>query len=263
MKDLQDIITDYAFSKMDDHGLLLLPLPTGAGKSFTIFKFIHDTIVGGKRKEKIIFITSLKKNLQPEELKDRFSEDETELFDEKVLYLKSNTDCVLQNLRPLMEIDGCIPESIKELSEFKKLWSAVNFCLNMENCSDFSVLEAVKTKKDEIQNTLERTFRQKIRRVLEKEIKAKLGFKVVYKQKLDFLRSSKNKWTWLLRLYPQIMTKEKQVYLMSMDKFLLRNDPIIEKNYFIYKELAKNAIIFIDEFDATKETVLDRLRAYP
>lgn len=259
MKNLQDIITDYAFSKMNDHGLLLLPLPTGAGKSFTIFKFIHDTIVSGIHKEKIIFITSLKKNLQPEELRERFSEDEIKFFDEKVLYLKSNTDCVLQNLRTLVESDGCIPDTIKELKEFKNLWAAVSFCLKMENNTDFSIQDAIKTKKDEIQNTLERAFRQKIRRIIDSEIKTKLGLKVGYKQKLDFLKSSKNKWTWLLRLYPQIMTKEKQVYLMSMDKFLLRNDPIIEKNYFIYKELAKNAIIFIDEFDATKETILNRL----
>ena len=46
---------------------------------------------------------------------------------------------------------------------------------------------------------------------------------------------------------------------MSMDKFLLRNDTIVDKSYFIYKQLAKNAIVFIDEFDATKETILSRL----
>ena len=64
---------------------------------------------------------------------------------------------------------------------------------------------------------------------------------------------------WLLKLYPQILSNEKQVFLMSMDKFLLRNDPIVDKSYFVYKKLAKDVIIFIDEFDATKETVLRRL----
>ena len=44
-----------------------------------------------------------------------------------------------------------------------------------------------------------------------------------------------------------------------MDKFLLRNDPIIEGSYFIYKKLCDNSILFIDEFDATKETVLASL----
>lgn len=258
MKDLKDIIADYAFSKMDDHGLLLLPLPTGAGKSYTVFNFIHDTLVSGTHKEKIIFITSLKKNLQPEELKEQFKESEEELFNNKVLYLKSNLDCVLNHLRPLDE-GNTIPERIKELNEYKSLWSATKFCLDMANNSNFGVQDAVKTKKDEIQNNLERSFRQKIRKLLDSDIKKNLGPKVGYKEKLEFIRNPKNKWMWLLKLYPQILTKERQVFLMSMDKFLLRNDPIIEKNYFIYKELAKDSIIFIDEFDATKETVLNRL----
>lgn len=69
---LEEIIANYAFSKMQGNGLLLLPLPTGAGKSYTVFKFIHDTVVENVHNDKIIFITSLKKNLQPEELEERF-----------------------------------------------------------------------------------------------------------------------------------------------------------------------------------------------
>ena len=258
MKDLKDIIADYAFSKMDNHGLLLLPLPTGAGKSYTVFKFIHDTLTSGNHKERIIFITSLKKNLQPEELKEQFKESEEELFNSKVLYLKSNLDCILNHLKPLDD-GNVIPECIKSLNEYKSLWAATKFCLDMANNSNFGVQDAVKTKKDEIQSKLERSFRQKIRKLLDSDIKKNLGPKVGYREKLEFIRNPKNKWMWLLKLYPQILTKERQVFLMSMDKFLLRNDPIIEKNYFIYKELAKDSIIFIDEFDATKETVLNRL----
>ena len=258
MKDLKDIIADYAFSKMQNHGLLLLPLPTGAGKSYTVFKFIHDTLVSGNCKEKIIFITSLKKNLQPEELRERFEENEQELFESKVLYLKSNLDCVLENLKALDD-GNAVPEFVKDLKEYRNLWLATKFCLDMADNSSMGVQDAVKTKKDEIQNKHERVFRQKIRRLLDSDIKKKIGPKVGYKQKIEFIRNPKNKWDWLLKLYPQILTKERQVYLMSMDKFLLRNDPIVEKNYFIYKELAKDAIIFIDEFDATKETVLNRL----
>ena len=256
MKNLENIIADYAFSKMQGNGLLLLPLPTGAGKSYTVFKFIHDTIVKNVHNDKIIFITSLKKNLQPEELKERFEEDELEIFGKKVLYLKSNLDCVLEYL-PKLKAD--IPNRIQELKEYKSLCQAVEFCVKMEKNTDFNVQDVVKTKKDEIQNTLERQFRRRVKQILDSEIRNKFVSKVGYKQKLAYLMDEKNKWSWLLTLYPQIMTKERQVYLMSMDKFLLRNDPIIEKSYFIYKELAKDAIIFIDEFDATKSTILDRL----
>ena len=256
MKKLENIIADYAFSKMQGNGLLLLPLPTGAGKSYTVFKFIHDTVVENAHKDKIIFITSLKKNLQPEELKERFNKDELEFFDKKVLYLKSNLDCVLEHL-PKLKDD--IPNRIQELKEYKSLCQAVEFCVKMEKNTDYNVQDVVKTKKDEIQNTLERQFRRRVKQILDSEIRNNFAGKVGYKQKLAYLMDKKNKWSWLLTLYPQIMTKERQVYLMSMDKFLLRNDPIIEKSYFIYKELAKDAIIFIDEFDATKSTILDRL----
>lgn len=253
---LEDIIARYAFSKMQNNGLLLLPLPTGAGKSYTVFKFIHDTIVKNVNQDKIIFITSLKKNLQPEELKERFEEDELEIFDKKVLYLKSNLDCVLEYL-PKLKAD--IPYRIQELKEYKSLCQAVEFCVKMEKNTDYNVQDVIKTKKDEIQNTLERQFRRRVKQILDSEIRNNFAVKVGYKQKLAYLMDKKNKWSWLLTLYPQIMTKERQVYLMSMDKFLLRNDPLIEKSYFIYKELAKDAIIFIDEFDATKSTILDRL----
>ena len=258
MKNLEEIIADYAFSKMQGNGLLLLPLPTGAGKSYTVFKFIHDTVVENAHKDKIIFITSLKKNLQPEELKERFNKDELEIFDQKVLYLKSNLDCVLEYL-PELNDAGLIPPQIQALKEYNNLWRAVEFCIKMEKNTDFNVQDVVKTKKDEIQNTLERQFRRRVKQILDSEIRNNYAGKVGYKQKLDYLRNKKNKWSWLLKLYPQILTKDCQVYLMSMDKFLLRNDPIIEKSYFIYKELAKDAIIFIDEFDATKNTILDRL----
>ena len=253
---LEDIITCYAFSKMQNNGLLLLPLPTGAGKSYTVFKFIHDTVVENTHKDKIIFITSLKKNLQPEELKERFNKDELEIFEKKVLSLKSNLDCVLEHL-PKLKDD--IPNRIQELKEYKSLCQAVEFCVKMEKNTDFNVQDVVKTKRDEIQNTLERQFRRRVKQILDSEIRNNFASKVGYKQKIAYLMDKKNKWSWLLTLYPQIMTKERQVYLMSMDKFLLRNDPIIEKSYFIYKELAKDAIIFIDEFDATKSTILDRL----
>lgn len=42
MQTLESIIESYAFDKMQDYGLLLIPLPTGAGKSYTVFSFIHN-----------------------------------------------------------------------------------------------------------------------------------------------------------------------------------------------------------------------------
>ena len=253
MQTLESIIESYAFDKMQDYGLLLIPLPTGAGKSYTVFSFIHNVLIQQKTKKKIIFVTSLKKNLQIEELRSKFAEAEQSIFDEKVLLLKSNLDFVLDNW-DLVEKE--IPYGIKEFNEYKKLNAAIRYCKDMEDNThfrkNFQILETVKTKKDDIKDTFEPNFRKRIKSFINEHVPPKAGYKV----KLTFVKS---KMPWLLKLYPQILSNEKQVFLMSMDKFLLRNDPIVDKSYFVYKKLAKDAIIFIDEFDATKETVLRRL----
>lgn len=253
MRKLDDIINDYAFEKMENNGLLLIPLPTGAGKSYTVFEFIHKTLTQTDRKDKIIFVTTLKKNLQLDSLQERFSENEMEIFNSKVLVMKSYLDCVLEKL---LSID--VPAPMSETREYKYLKQAVEFCKKFEDSRDFQIQDNVQEKKKEIGDTYERNFRRKLKALLESEIKAKYSKNVSYKYRLDFVRSSE-RWSWILDLYPQILTKEKQVFLMSMDKFLLRNDPIIDKKFYIYKELAKDSIVFIDEFDATKDTILDRL----
>ncbi len=253
MQTLESIIESYAFEKMQDYGLLLIPLPTGAGKSYTVFSFIHNVLIHKKTNQKILFVTSLKKNLQIEELRSKFTEDEQSIFDEKVLLLKSNLDFVLENWEL---VDKEIPYGIKEFNEYKKLNAAIRYCKDMEDNThfrrNFQILETVKQRKDDIKDLFEPNFRKRIKSIINEYVPKKAG----YKAKLTFVKS---KMPWLLKLYPQILSNDKQVFLMSMDKFLLRNDPIVDKSYFVYKKLAKDAIIFIDEFDATKETVLRRL----
>ena len=96
MKTLEDIFEDYAFDKMKDNGLVLFPLPTGSGKSFTIFNFICKMLTEKKIKDKIIFVTSLKKNLQLEELAEHFDNPHKEIiFKDKVFLYASD---YLQNL---------------------------------------------------------------------------------------------------------------------------------------------------------------------
>ena len=254
MQTLESIIESYAFSKMQDNGLLLIPLPTGAGKSYTVFSFIHNVLAQQKTNLKILFVTSLKKNLQIEELAKHFkTEEEKHLFNDKVILLKSNLDFVIENL---FKVERAIPPHIKETREYKQLHTAIKCCSDMESNvyfkTNYQVIETVKNKKDDIKDKYEPNFRRKIKAIINENIPKKAG----YKQRLTYVKA---KMPWLLDLYPQILSNEKQVFLMSMDKFLLRNDTIVDKSYFVYKQLAKNAIVFIDEFDATKETILSRL----
>ena len=62
------------------------------------------------------------------------------------------------------------------------------------------------------------------------------------------------------KLYPAVFTRHKQIIFMSMNKFLVRNDPIVEPSYLFYtSDIINNAIIFIDRFNTRKETILNNI----
>lgn len=82
-----------------ENGLLLLDMPTGFGKTYSVIKYIAEFIKeNSDTGKKIFFITTLKKNLPVEELKRRLDEMELlHLFEERVIELKSNVDTVVAN----------------------------------------------------------------------------------------------------------------------------------------------------------------------
>ena len=85
---LEGIFADYAFNKMSGNGLLPIPLPTGSGKSTAIFNFIYAVLKENLTQDKIILITSLKKNLQIDALKSVFEKNnDLELYNKKVLFI--------------------------------------------------------------------------------------------------------------------------------------------------------------------------------
>lgn len=78
-------------------------------------------------------------------------------------------------------------------------------------------------------------------------------------ERIDAIKTNK-RWQWLGKLYPAVFTRDKQIIFMSMDKFLARNATIVEPSYLFYNsDIIDEAVIFIDEFDATKETVLKNI----
>lgn len=61
----------------------------------------------------------------------------------------------------------------------------------------------------------------------------------------------------LLKLYPAIETSHRHIFFLSVDKFFLGNTTLIEPGYkFVGNSITKGALIFIDEIDSTKETIL-------
>lgn len=226
-------------------GLLLIDMPTGSGKTYSVLEFIVQNYNKPEfAKKKIFFITTLKKNLPTAELKEKFKDYGKEGdFDRVFLQIRSNEESILENLTENLE--ETIPDSITSLQEYKLL---------KNQCSLLKKLSGVgkEALSKDFRYSTEPKFRRKIQGMLKR----------TFPEKQARLRAVKsdNNWTWLGKLYPIVFTREKQIYFLSIDKFLVKNTPIIEPSYeFINSDLIENAIIFIDEFDATKDTILKHI----
>ena len=237
MKDVFKIV-----SEKQKAGLCLIQMPTGSGKTHAILEFIYDYIKSHDD-GKIIFITSMKKNLPENSLKKIFEKyGDGELFEKIFLFIDSKEQTVIDNYDEKMKTSIYKTISDKELaSEFISIIKSIRTLQNNKDAES-----ALKEKL----NRTELRFR--------KEIHSGLTEFKTYGEKLKAVLEDPD-WMWVSSLYPEVRTKECRVLFMSVDKFVMKNDPLVEKSYFVYdSELVKDSIVFIDEFDATKKTILNR-----
>lgn len=226
------------FCRKDEQGrLLLLDMPTGSGKTYNVCKFIRSEILKGS-KQRFFFITTLKKNLPEEELKKQFEKKGSlEVFKEKFLLVKPYNESVREGLA-----NGAkIPDEITETDEYKALKQ------NLETIQNF------KGGRSEILENSLRDAEYKFRKKVSESLKRH------FPKKEDRLNAIKNasKWQWICKLYPMSLIGERQIIFMSVDKFLSPYSTIIEPAGMLYNsEWLKDSVIFMDEFDATKETML-------
>jgi len=251
MSTLKNILQEYCeFENPDRIGLFLLDLPTGFGKTHNVFDYIHE-IYQTNPDKKILFITNLKKNLQPEKLKERFADKEE--YEKVSIFVDSNVEYVFKNLEKVYDL---IPDTIKDTEQFKSLYENINFCKSFDGVTDLQKLKWQERIREEIRLKHEPGFRYFIQRKLYKQ----------YKTKDERQNAIKNDtaYSWLPILYPTVLSSQKQIFFLSVDKFLVKNTPIIEASHYFtddsFLETRKTkALIFIDEFDASKEIFLKRI----
>lgn len=241
---MQEILEQHCLDK-DATGLLLLSMPTGFGKTHNVLDFIYKHYKDfAEQKRKIFFITNLKKNLPFPELKERFSGDGAEDdYDRYVIFINSNSESVITNL---LSVDSQIPERFK-VKSYLDLKSYVETVKNSERMD-----KKVKTAlRERIRKELEPDFRKFITKQLNQEFKTKA-------ERLDAVKTNPD-YQWIGGLYPAVFTDEKVIIFLSIDKFVRKNTPIIESSYYFQKRLIDGSLIFIDEFDATKDNVLESI----
>ena len=246
---LANAICEYV-KRSEKKGLVEMPLPTGFGKTHAVMQAISvmadreiDSFSDVRR---IIFTTTLKKNLPVEKLRKYYKGD----FDKEVLLLKSNVDS-------LIDFHACggfseIPEKFKDdvfYKMAKRLDRLKTLKTKKEKSSD--EFEFIQELKDRI-NEDEQAFRKRIRSVLSENFRTSKEQKRAIKKKSEF--------QWIEKLYPYIFIDEKKIILMTMRKLLSGLSPLAGTgNSMLTEEFLKGSILFIDEYDATKKDVKDEI----
>jgi hypothetical protein len=196
--------------------------------------------------KRIIFTTTLKKNLPVEKLRDYYKGD----FDKEVLLLKSNVDSLIDfhangGLSKIPEKfkDDAFYKMVKRLDHLKTLQAKKE-----KSSDDFEFIQELK----EHANEDEQVFRKHIRSILRENFRTSVEQKKAIKKRSEF--------QWIGELYPYIFIDDKKVIFMSMRKLLSGLSPLAGSgNSLLTEEFLNGSILFIDEYDATKKDVKDEI----
>ncbi len=243
---MQNIIINY--EKKQKNGLILFSIPTGAGKTYQARKIIKEYIKGNILKDvpMIVYITPLKKNI--DEVYEKIKEvmkDDAELLNKNLLRIYANYECVVSSL---LTVEDKIQSEIKNKDSYRNLRNKINIYTKLKENSK-GTQDDLSTFITEIRKEYEPKFRRDLEEEISKYAKTNKEKKV----------SLNHEYSWVKEIYPSCLVEDRKVLLMTMDKFLSGNDPIIGKSYsFLNYPRIKNSLVFIDEFDATKDVVLNQ-----
>lgn len=241
---MQSTINNYINDTTQNTGLMLIDPPTGYGKTHMSAQSIYDYVRTNKGKKKIFFVTTLIKNLPVNELRKVYEENgEGNLFAEEVLVIKSNYDFVYENL---MDLE--IPDKFKTKAYYELRDKLIRL-IKLKKKNDPTLKEFISDIELQIKDKYEKTFRNDIYKFIKENMPNNK------KAKRNIIRNDKE-YQWIGKLYPTVFMDDYSVYLLTISKFLVRNTTLVEPSYeFLKDEITNNAIVFIDEFDATKDTI--------
>lgn len=239
------------FIEGKNNGLFLLDSPTGFGKTTAVVDYIEDFIKNNSNsKKRIFFFTNLKMNLPWKELKKRLGD---ELFYEKCIVLDSFGDQVINNWK-YVKIDK--PKVILNSDEYKILKK--NMELYEETISELENINDDKTKKIRKQhlNNIKNAIIEKYEPEFREFIKKNYFYGKLPVEKHSFIK----KYEWFSKLYPSSIMERYKVIFLSTAKFVNAIDSFYRMPYYFYEDdIINNTIVFIDEFDASKETLLNNI----
>ena len=161
-----------------------------------------------------------------------------------VLRLRSNFDEVTEKLEVLS-----VPEEFQSDTYEVRLDLVKKY--NQSVSRDSMAPEYLRNIKERLTEA-DRKFRGEITGKLKKTFYNKQA-------RLKAIRTDRS-WSWIGELYPAVFTDNHQALLTSISKFMKRNSCFVEPSYeFLEADFLDGALIFIDEFDATKAAMQEAI----
>ena len=249
---MKGLLEKFCNDKDRKSGLLLVDLPTGFGKTYTVAQYIAENYE--KIDGKIIFVTQLKKNFPADELRKCFREvgKEREL-DNFMLIIENNVDNLCKNFHKVK--DELVKYKICERAFLWKIEREIAI-LNKKDLGDDELFLKQQARED-LQEKTERELRDKVTAYL---LRTADGKERTKSERRELVKSDPA-YSWISNLYPTVHVFDKKILIMSLDKFLLRFSTIVEPPFVIpdSTDFLKDGVVFIDEFDTSKDVVLNRI----
>lgn len=233
-------------------GLFLLDAPTGYGKTTAVIDYIVDYLKDENTDiKRIFFITNLKKNLPWDMLQDKISEKD---FEEKCLVLLPYWEHIIKKFDDNKITNPIVRKSEQYLSlkvdidSINKLKDDINDEKNINQVAKLTSKKILHSLEKKVERDSEPRFREFIKKEF-------FNNKASY-EKQKVLKDN----SWIEELYPICRLEKYKVVFCTINKFFLPFDPFYKMPFHIYNdELIKKSLIFIDEFDEAKKTLLDTI----
>lgn len=231
--------------QLNTNGLSIIDAATGYGKSFQAKKYICYNC----KKNKFIFLAPQKK------LFLEFIDNDLEMMKQLL-----NEEPIIINLIPafdtfkenFLEIDDV--KIFSQISNVPSLRRVVTSIQQKANVDDIEFYREFFNKEEQI-------FRKELKELLKNQKEFKRDYKkdgINSYNKKDIL-SFFNEYKWIVKLYPSVLMPFANLIQMTIHKSYYPVDTLWYGQHEIsnkFDNLFKNYIVFIDEFDSTKEALL-------
>lgn len=244
MKDTLDKVI-----KENTRGLFLLDPPTGFGKTTAVVEIIKNFLCYPKtypNVKRMFFVTNLKGNLPIADLYNQLSDDEKN----KCFQAKATTDYVIDRFLEI-EIKEAEIYNSKEYENLKKEIQSYIYLKN-QLTEKKDVAAGLKTSIEVLYN--------KIATITEPAFRQFIKTRFLFNKSIGDKRKFINNNGWFKKLYPICEIEKYKVIFLTTQKFISPMDIFVRMPFYAYSDsITKDSVVFIDEYDSTKEVLLKQI----